>query len=538
MKRTKYFRSLRVLVFFLRLLLVFQVRFQLLGFLLGESKEEIKKSFFSSRGIAARELFFQLGGIYIKLGQFLGNLFHILPEEFLIEMQELQDSVPPHPFSEIDERFKSEFGIRIKDVFEEVEEIPVASASIGQVHKAVLGETKVAIKVLYPGIEKQAKGDLRTISFLIWAFEKFIFPISQKELRIQLKALISLELNLQRELDHLIKLRGFFLKDKDIYIPEPVLSYSGRFTLVTEYIEGDKFRLVSKIRRDKNIYFEKLIKAYVQMIFEFRFFHADPHPGNLILMQNGQLCLIDFGAVGSLSPEEEKRIEQILSYALQGNYYGLADILKSMGAVKPGLNYDDLVQLLSYSVEKWKGFLNRDEGFRNLSFKDLGIRDDLKFLKELQWGFRDIMKELILPPNYLALYRVLGILLGLASLVDPYRSLLDYAEKPFQSIVNKGRGALRSRLKSEGEEILTHLLSLPKEAYHFYSQQNRKVPPRLARTSPEIRQFVYGILASVFFFFAQVYEEKSWKEIALLFYCIAGLGFWSFAKASLESWKE
>lgn len=535
-------RSLLVYSFVIKTWLRYYILSKLQRRFLSETNWEIrKKIFFKKKGREAKHIFFQLGGVYIKIGQFVSNLFHILPEEFLWELQELQDKVPPRPFSEIVSRWSQNFSVPMHEIFANLNEVAHASASTAQVHIGYYKEKKVAIKILYNGIEDQAKSDLKTIKRVIWFFDRLVLSISGKEVSSQLEEMISTELDLRNELRYLKRTKQAFLAEKDFVFPEPVSEFCTKSILVTEFIEGKKIydfkpeELIAK----RNPYLEKMIRAYLLMIFEFRFFHADPHPGNLIFLESGQLCFIDFGAVQEISGDETRLLEKLLLGAMRKDYHLMADTLYELGAVNDHLGKEELCKILKYSMDKLNHILLTTKNFRNLSWDTLKPGDDLRFLKEIQVSLKFLFKSLKLPPNFLSLHRVLALLLGNFSYLDPNRSLFEYAEKPFSQIVLKG-SSLRKRWRDEGEEILASSLSLPKELYEFLYQLNRgefvfqwTEDKKVGNKQLLLReQFTYGVLGSVFFYFGIYYAEKSWKEPSLLFYILAGIAFWSFARAA------
>lgn len=501
-----------------------------------------KQNFLRVKGKEAKLIFFTLGGVYIKIGQFLSNLFHVLPEEFLWELQDLQDKVPPKDFLEFEEGWKLDHKKPLNEVFTNISKVAYASASTAQVHVGYLDSKKVAIKVLYKGIESEATLDLTTISRVIWFVDKFVFKISGKEVIHQLKEMIALELDLRNELKALLRTKELFVSEKDFYFPEPILDYCSQHVLVTEFIEGKKIYelaiLESSSKKNPNL--EKLIRAYILMIFEFRYYHADPHPGNLIFMETGELCFIDFGAVQSISLEETKILERILLGSMRKDYHLIAECLIDLGAVTEDLKKEELVQIIKYSLTKLSRILANTNHYRNLGLDTLKPGEDLRFLKEIQVSLKRLFSSLKLPPNFLSLHRVLALLLGNFSFLDPSRSIFDYAEKPFSSIVLKG-SSLKKLWREEGEEMFSSLFALPKELNDLLYKINRGEFPWKKEEGKEttvlLEILTFGTLGSIFFFFGMYYAEKSWKEPSLLFYILSGLSFWSLAKSSLKYWK-
>lgn len=508
-----------------------------------ENYEKRRIHFLKRKGIETKHLFFALGGVYIKIGQFLSNLFHVLPEEYLWELQDLQDKIPPRDFAEINKRWEIDFGKPMTALFESLDTNSYASASTAQVHIGYFQNRKVAIKTLYPGIEDTAKSDLGTISKVIWLIERFVFPISAKEVVDQLQTMIQAELDLRTEIKNLKTLKHLFSEEKDYYIPDVIEELCGRHTLVTEFVEGKKIYELEpeQVASKRNSHLDKLIRAYILMIFEFRFFHADPHPGNLIFMETGQLCMIDFGAVQSITEEETRILERILVGAMRKDYHLISESLYELGAVTESLAKEELTQIVKYSLEKLNRILADTNHYRNLSLDTLKPGDDLRFLKEIQVGLKRLLASLKLPPNFLSLHRVLALLLGNFSYLDPTRSMIEYAEKPFSQIVLKG-STLKKLWRDEGEEFITSLFSLPKELNDFLYKWNRgEFPPKEDYKLEELKLkeiFTFGSLGSLFFYFGMYYAEKFWKEPSIIFYILSGLCFWSLAKSSLSYWKS
>ncbi|TGL45738.1 AarF/ABC1/UbiB kinase family protein [Leptospira meyeri] len=505
--------------------------------------ETLRIQFLKQKGKETKNLFFVMGGVYIKIGQFISNLFHILPEEFLWELQDLQDKIPPREFKEIDERWLHDYGKSMEIIFTNLDKSSYASASTAQVHIGYYNGKKVAIKTLYPKIEEDAVRDLKTISRVIWLIDRFVFKVSAKEVNEQLNKMIRSELDLRGELKNLKYTKQLFALEKDFFFPNPIDELCNKHTLVTEFVEGKKIYEIDPFESHtkKNPNLEKLIRAYILMIFEYRFFHADPHPGNLIFMDTGELCFIDFGAVQSISEEETRILERILIGAMRKDYHLITESLFELGAVTESLSKEELIQIVKYSLEKLNRILESTDHFRNISFETLRPAEDLRFLKEIQVSLKRLLSSLKLPPNFLSLHRVLALLLGNSSYLDPTRSMIDYAEKPFSQIVLKG-SSLKKLWKDEGEEFITSLFSLPKELNEFLYKWNRgefQTPDSSRKEELRLKEiFTFGALGSIFFFFGMYYSEKFWKEPSILFYILSGLSFWSLAKASLSYWKQ
>ncbi|MCX8000490.1 MAG: AarF/UbiB family protein, partial [Leptospiraceae bacterium] len=410
------------------------------------------------------KLFLALGGVYIKTGQFLSNLAHIFPPEFTNELQDLQDRVPPRDFSEIKLRFEKEVGKPIDEVFPDISKKPLAAASTAQVHVATLNKQKVAIKILYPNIEKVIANDLETILIVMRMINKYFFTFDYKPIHSEIKTMILREMNLKAEAESIQKMARLFKGEKDYVFPKVYEEYSRHGILVTQFIEGVKItetRINHKKDGKKSRPLSLLLRAYILMIFRFRFFHADPHSGNLIYTPQGKLCFIDFGAIGELPDQTATHLKQILLSGIAGDAYGVVEGMEKMGFCKPNTNREKLEKVAEFTINKLKAFVSNTEFFQNISLDQLGPEEAKIFLEGINSSLRELMKITQVPHNYVLLDRVLGILTGLVAVLDPYRTIYDYAEEPIQEIIGNTQREVSEILRAEGNEILTSSLELP-----------------------------------------------------------------------------
>lgn len=411
----------------------------------------VQEKFFRTLGEDCRNFFLSMGGVYIKLGQYLGNLSHVFPDSFTESLQDLQDRVPPHPFSEIEERFRLEFGKEITKVFPGILSVPEASASTAQVHVASIGGQKVAVKVLYPGIETLIADDLRNIRSFLKRINRYLFRFEYKKIHDEITHLITRETDLQLEADSYDRMRQLFAEEPDYVFPKVIRPFSGKSVLVTEFIEGVKItRAVPVLKgQAKSRPVELLVRAYVLMIFQYRFYHADPHPGNLIYTKDEKLCFIDFGAVGEMNANRAFALKQIFLCAIVKDYYGVVSGLDDIGALSVSADRDKLEEVVRYSLEKLGRFIADTDYFRNLSLEQIHTREDRLFLKEINSSLKEIFRMIQMPENFIFLERVLGLLVGITAILDPYRTVLDYGEKPFRAVATGKEGGLEFSLLNE-----------------------------------------------------------------------------------------
>jgi predicted unusual protein kinase regulating ubiquinone biosynthesis (AarF/ABC1/UbiB family) len=431
-----------------------------------KTRAEIEKQLFFQLGKQAKVLFLQLGGVYIKAGQFLSSLAHIFPANFTDELKDLQDRVPAHPFPEIRERFFHEFNKNIEEVFPDIDRVPLAAASTAQVHTASIGGRKVAIKILYPGIEELIRKDLETIQFVMKWIDSYFYDFDYKSIYVEIEEIVQREMDLEEEGKSIQKMADFFRKEKDFVFPKVYTEYSTKGILVTRFIEGMKItetRINHKKGGKPSRPLELLIKAYILMVFKYRFFHADPHSGNIIYTPQGKLCFIDFGAVAEIPESTAASLRKMITNAIKEDFYAVVEAMGEMGFYGPEVNREKLEQIAQFAFQKLRRFLTNTEYFQNISLDQLGPEEAKIFLEGINSSLKELMKVTQIPRNYVMLERVMGLIAGISAVLDPYRTVFDYAEPHFYSILEERKREFTTILKEEGNEIAVSVLEIPAE---------------------------------------------------------------------------
>lgn len=263
-----------------------------------------------------RLAFEKLGPSFIKIGQILSTRIDILPQAFVEELARLQDKAPEFPFSEVERIFMEETKLALGDVFLSIDEKPLASASIAQVHKAVLrtGE-EVIVKVQRPIIDDLLIRDLDILIRLSKKIpEGLVEVIDPKEALEQVKANTLIELDFRNEAQMLQRFRDLNKGISCVGVPKVYQGLTTRRILVEEFIEGTKInnrKQLDLLGYDEEDISRKLMLAYLKQIFQDGFFHGDPHPGNFIIKE-GKIYFIDFGIMGELSDSTKKSLNDIL----------------------------------------------------------------------------------------------------------------------------------------------------------------------------------------------------------------------------------
>ncbi|HUH26169.1 MAG TPA: AarF/UbiB family protein, partial [Flavobacterium sp.] len=285
------------------------------GFVTSKRGEEIFKLSVYTR---LRMTLEELGPTYVKLGQMFSNREDILPAELIVELAELQDNVPPEELN-IYEKLSTELLIDPKQHFEYINEIPIASASISQVYvgRLINGE-KVVIKVKRSAIDEMIRSDIMIMKDLAYILEKNYDTAK----RINLNQLINSfennmnrELSLTNELHNIEKFRKNFEARPEVYVPKTYKELSNNSILTMEFIEGFKVNNKEKIleigMQPKDVA-QLGVVLFMKMVVEDGFFHADPHPGNVFIKNNQQICFIDFGSMGQIKKSDMEVLEGII----------------------------------------------------------------------------------------------------------------------------------------------------------------------------------------------------------------------------------
>jgi ubiquinone biosynthesis protein len=281
-----------------------------------------------------------LGPTFIKLGQLLSTRSDLLPAPYLEALARLQDQVEPFSFAEVEEIIASELGVRLSKAFLELEPTPLAAASLGQVHRAKLRDGRpVAVKVQRPGIRQVILEDLDAFAQIATLIDKhtevgrrFAFQDMLEEFR---KTLLH-ELDYRREAANLVTLANNLKSYERLVIPRPVDDYSTSRVLTMDYVRGTKVTDLSPLARidmDVRLLAEDLCKAYLDQILVDGFFHADPHPGNLLVTEDGRLALLDLGMVARIDPAMQEHLLKLLLAVTEAQGQQVAQITMQIGTL-------------------------------------------------------------------------------------------------------------------------------------------------------------------------------------------------------------
>ena len=373
--------------------------------------EDNKEAKQEKQGLWLKDEIIKLGPTFIKIGQALGTRADLLPLPFVKELGTLVDDVPAFPNEVAFARIEKELGRKINEVYDEFEAEPVAAASLGQVYRAKLktGET-VAVKVQRPNLDGIIKGDVEIMRKIAKFAERFPSLNENADWAGMLREFdetIHEEMDYSSEGRNADRFRENFKTWTNVHVPQIYWDASTSKVLTMEFIYGDKVIELDKLKA-RGISPEKvnrlLIKTYLKQLLEDGFFHADPHPGNLLVMPDGRVAFFDFGMVGRITPKLQAKMIDAFFHVVSKDPDGIAQDLIDLDFLKPGSD-PEMVRPVVRRMFKFH---------LDLKLKDVNF-------KELTYDLADVMYDypFRLPANFTYIMRALMTLEGIGIVMDP-----------------------------------------------------------------------------------------------------------------------
>jgi predicted unusual protein kinase regulating ubiquinone biosynthesis (AarF/ABC1/UbiB family) len=447
-----------------------------------------------------RSMAVQLGGVLIKLGQFLSIRADIFPEQILQELAGLQDEVPPVDYRYIEAIILADLGKKPDQVFAEFEQTPMAAASFGQVHYATMHNgQKLAVKVQRPRIDEILEVDLSAVSWAVQLIKNY--PLIRR--RANLEALfeefgrvLREELDYRQEARNAIEFRRNMASIPGVIVPTSYPELTTKRVLTMERVSGLKINDLQAIERehiDRKVLASRFYRAYLQQWFVDGFFHADPHPGNLLLRVNTpgtsskptsdfSLIFLDFGMVGRIAPHMREVLRSLM-IALAGNdAYAFVDALERLDVFLPGANRREIVRAIELMFHHvYERNLSQISNFDEIE----GIVEEMG---DLIWSM-----PFQIPQDLIYVGRSVSMVAGMATMLDPKMNLFDTLKPFVQTVIigDRGVGDTVELLRENAGEMLKVAATLPKEMYGFYQQANRgelRIKPDYAKLERHLRR--------------------------------------------------
>ncbi len=424
--------------------------------------------------VKARLMLEDLGPTYIKLGQILSMRQDLIPPEYTKEFSKLQDEVKPFAIDEVQKLIREESGYDIDDIFDYFQDIPIAAASIGQVHRARLKNgDEVVVKVQRPGVRKTIESDL-DIMHSIASFAEEHLP--EARLYKPVDIIEEFERSVKAELDYTQEGRNAehfarnFQDHPHIYIPKVYWDYSSTKVLTLEYIDGVKSSSFEKLEMmgvDRKEVATKVLKAFMKQVYEDGFFHADLHPGNVMIMEDRRVALLDFGMAGFLSHDMRNMLIDSLIALTKGETLLYIEILRDFGSIEDDVDINSLKTDIEHLLYKYYG-----RPLKQLNMAIM-IEEMINLLRKY---------HVRIPGNIAFLGKGSMTAEGFSSLMDPDINLTLIAE-PFAKKALKERVKLRnlatttfrdlnnwSRVLHRAPLKISHILDIAERGYlklHF-----------------------------------------------------------------------
>jgi predicted unusual protein kinase regulating ubiquinone biosynthesis (AarF/ABC1/UbiB family) len=438
-----------------------------------------------------------LQGLFIKVGQLLSILANFLPEEFRSELEGLQDQVPPRPYDEISQRIEEELGKKVDTLFTSFQKAPMASASLGQVHEARLPDgRRVAVKVQHKDIDAIVRLDLKTIR-RIMAIVQWFVPVEGLDAYYhQIKELLRQELDFVLEAESVERIARNFVENPKVIFPVPIRELSTRRVLTSTFVEGKKIADAAGLAQmgiDRKDVATRLVRAYCQMIFVDGLYHADPHPGNVLVARDGALILLDFGATAELSPEMRAGIPEFLEGVIRRDSDRLIKALRKMGFLSR--TSDETVA--EKVIEHFHRRFQEEVKLESLNLKDIKIDpqrglEGMLDLRRMNVGLKELSGAFHVPKDWVLLERTIVLLYGCCSLLDPELNPMGIIQPYLQEFVLGNRDWRQIAMEAIRDTAMS-AMTLPEDLKRYLTRATRGELEVRVRGVQESARTIYAI---------------------------------------------
>lgn len=366
----------------------------------------------------------EMGGLLIKLGQFLSARADLLPTEALAELTQLQDEVPAECFDDIKRTIEKELRASTTSIFSEIESTPAGSASLGQVHRARLKDGRlVAIKVQRPNIERIVRADLSAIRFVLELVRRLAPSMDRvmdfRGLYTEFSRTVHEELNYEREGHNAERFAQLFADDAGIRVPGVIWEHTTRRVLALEWMDGIKVTDIAALdaaKVDRDALAHRITGSYIRQLLQFGFFHADPHPGNIFVQptpNDFRVIFVDFGMVGTVTVRIKQGLRDIFIGITAQDASLVVKGMDALGFLGEGANFAQIEQAVGLMIGQ----------FSAMPLGQLREMDPSIMLHEVETLLYD--QPLRLPSQLAFFGRAMAMLVGLATTLSPHFNMLD-----------------------------------------------------------------------------------------------------------------
>jgi predicted unusual protein kinase regulating ubiquinone biosynthesis (AarF/ABC1/UbiB family) len=450
------------------------------------------------------------GGLFIKVGQLISIMTNFLPPEFRGELEGLQDRLPARPFEEVRQRVESELKEPIDAAFRSFDRVPLATASLAQVHAATLHDgRRVAVKAQHRDIERVASQDLEIIRRILAVVQWFTGVRGLESYHPDISKMIGEELDFGQEAANIRRVGANFAGDPMTRVPTVVAERSTSRVLTTEFIEGTKITDLAGLAArgvDRRSIAERVVTAYCRMIFVDGVYHADPHPGNIFVAPDGAIVFVDFGAVGVLAPHMREGIPAFFEGLIRRDPRRITDAIQTMGFVARDRDSAEVAEraITYFQSTVFDQFTSESWGLGDLQVDMRSRLDALADLRKLDVGFRQLTTTFRVPKDWVLLERTLLLLLGLCTELDPSWNPMTVIRPYLENAVLGEDRDWTELLRTSFKEVARTAISLPEDLKKAIARTNRGEleirVPEIARAArllyAGVHQLIYTILTT------------------------------------------
>jgi ubiquinone biosynthesis protein len=482
----------------------------------------------------------ELGTMFIKLGQVLSTRGDLLPDAYRVELAKLQDEVAPLPAQAITDVIREDLGAPPEQLFAFFDPKPLGSASIGQVHAARLTDDReVVLKVRKPGVDEQVRLDLQILTGLVeeWTprfsiLQEFNAPALTREFKDSLLA----ELDYDHEAANAKFFRDVFAHDRGFKIPETMAAYSKNRVLMEERVAGRKPSDVAELsKRTRAVVARRIARLVLEPAFERGAFYADPHPGNLLISEDGTLSVIDFGKVGRLTPETRRRVADMFVAILRSDGQRLTDRLIEVTAPTHPIDRDMITREIDRLLQLYV----------DVSLEHLRLGDAIGELLALVRRHR-----LQMPGNLVNFFKAMAMCEGVLQTVDPDSNFADYLQPMIRKLVYQAFAGpqLLDRLRDSAVDAAELSIELPQRIDRVLGEIERgnlRVWTRVEDIDPLMKRLEHLVARSNATILAaacivaiaivmQFYRPQGWERwIGVVFWLAVATAFIDYVRTLL-----